>query len=111
MAVLREAVSAEVFGHFAETCFQGSFPSGPADARFCVANNSTAPIHHLSLDQRTNSEICRSRIAARVCYQPGAANLVAVELRQPIDSFFEQAGSSMAFFVPARVVLRVTQPE
>src|SRR6266704_2850189 len=102
MAVLDDAVSAEVFRHFAKAGFERRFAAGAADAGFGVADDAAASVDDLRVYQGANGKIRGSRITAWIRDEARFSDGFAMELRQAVRRFGQQIGGGVTLLVPAR---------
>jgi len=106
MPVVKNRVRGEVLRHLAETGLEAGLPAGPADARFCVADHTRRRIDHVRLHQRSDRQVRRGWVAARVRYEPAVPHPLTAEFRQTVDSLRQQLRLLVNFLVPVLVVCR-----
>ncbi len=87
VAVAENGVGREVVRRVHEVRLGGGRLACAADSGLGVADDAVIEIDDAGLNERSQREDDRGRVAARVGHQPGFADFVAVKLGATIDGF------------------------
>ena len=113
MTVSKNRICGQIVGDRNKVGARTGFLACTRDAGLRVRNNAAFAIHDSSLQQRRECEDDRRCVTTGVCYQHGIGQMIAVQLRQAVDCFLREFGSSNRVGVLEGIhgaVLRLFQP-
>jgi hypothetical protein len=110
VAVPGHAIGLEVVRGFGEQQADLRLAPGARRARLAIRDQVLA-VDHARFEERDEAQLDRRRIAPRVADDARLADLVAMELRQPVHRFLEQVGARVLQLVPLLEQRDVADPE